>query len=206
MKNKFSKSLLSIFAIIIMTFPASLQAQETVKRHQIAFMLSDVVFTRISFDYEQILDEKTMFSLHMPVSVALSPLSSIIDAEEMKFWVGVGCNIYPTGQGRFKYFLGPEMRYSLVDYISTDFVNMQYVDELGNPMYITKEQERRINDMSSLYFLVNNGVIFTPTSSFAVSAILGLGIQSRLLAQKDLDYGENILPSATFSVRLGYKF
>ncbi len=202
--------ILSFLIVLVSIMPWTTKAQSTNnnnwKQHQISFLLSDIVFTRISLDYEQLIDNKGLFSIHIPASVALSPVSAIIDDEEMKFWVGLGLNIYPTGQGKFKYFLGPEMRYSLVDYTYSDFREYQYEDAQGNIIYEDKEYTKYIKDMSSLYFLVNNGLIYTPMPRFSVSSVFGLGIQSRLVDRYKLDYGNNILPAVSFSVRLGYKF
>lgn len=210
--HQFSKLLLcSVVLFLISTMPLSLMGQSKevpeFKQHHIGFLLSDVVFTRVSFDYEYIIDESGIFSLHIPASVALSPTPSIIDyEEEIKFWAGVGFNIYPTGQGKLKYFLGPELRYSMVDYTAYDTQRYEYQDAFGNPMYIYEEKEQPIKDMSNMYFLVNNGLIYTPISRFAVSAVLGLGLQSRLIDKDKLGYEDNFLPAVTFSARLGYKF
>ncbi len=211
-KHKMVKALRNRFllpcclAVVMMVMPLLNHAQTTDKNdfrnNHISLMISDIIIARVSVDYERIIDDEGYLALHMPVSWVVRDYLDVFRDEELKYRVGLGLNIYPTAQGKFKYFLGPELRYSSIDAYRYVHKSDNTEDRTSMP-YGTTQQ--KVKGMSKMAFLVNNGMIFTPTSHFAVSTVLGLGLQSDFGA-KDSNNRSEILPMATFSIRLGYKF
>lgn len=158
--------------------------------NRFSIMLSDVLVRRVSLEYERVFSTGTM-SLNIPFSITLSPFGDLW-ADEVHWWVGMGIKFYPTGQGVVRYFVGPEFR--LISATDSFYVwSEPYYDTSG---YTTT------NDYIYSAFLINNGVIYSATNSFFVSANLGLGFLSR---STDSD-NDNLVPFATPSFRLGFKF
>ncbi len=208
-KHKMVKALRNRFllpcclAAVMMLMPLLNHAQATDKNdfrnNHISLMISDIIIARVSVDYERVIDDKGYLALHMPVSWVLNDYFTLFNNDQLKYHIGLGLNIYPTAQGKFKYFLGPELRYSALEvYRYVKYDNSR--NDIA-PGY-TRE---RVKGVFQMAFLINNGMIFTPTLHFAVSTVLGLGLQSEF-DTKGANNRNEILPKATFSVRLGYKF
>lgn len=169
----------------------SKQSGSIVNQDRLSIMLSDVLVRRLSMEYEHVLSNENM-SLNIPFSVTLSPFNDLW-ADEVHWWLGMGIKFYPTGQGILRYFVGPEFRFISV----TDTKYSWYYDSSNN-YHDTSTTEKYINSA----FLINNGLIYSPTNEFFVSLSMGLGFVSR-----NPDLGrEVLLPYATPSFRLGFKF
>ncbi len=158
---------------------------------RISIMLSDVLVRRISVEYERVLADGKM-SFHIPFSITISPFEDPW-SDEVHWWAGMGVKFYPTGQGTVRYFLGPEFRIISVTETGYDW----YYDTYGN--YTETYSDA---DYVNTAFLINNGVIYSPTDNFFVSVNLGIGFLSR---NPDSTY-EALIPFATPSFRLGFKF
>lgn len=158
---------------------------------RISIMLSDVLVRRISLEYERVLADGKM-SFHIPFSVTISPFEDLW-SDDLHWWAGIGVKFYPTGQGTVRYFLGPEFR--VMSVTETDY--NWYYDSYGN--YTRTYSDA---DYVNTAFLINNGLIYSPTDSFFVSINLGIGFLSR----SPDSYYEALVPYATPSFRLGFKF
>lgn len=145
-------------------------------KNLINFNLFDFIISNLTISYERILNEGK-FGIQIPFSIGYKDETSSIyipipgDIEYTnklvsKFCTGINFNLYPTGQGKFKYFLGPSFLY-------------------GNGLYHDRE-----NNYSSTYeepyntnyfkLLLNNGIIFTPVDNLSFSIIGSIGIQHML--------------------------
>lgn len=156
-------------------------------RSRFSIMLSDVLVRRISLEYERVLADGKM-SFHIPFSVTISPFEDLW-SDDLHWWAGMGVKFYPTGQGTVRYFLGPEFR-------------IMSVTETGYYGYYDSSQTYADEDYINTAFLINNGLIYSPTDSFFVSVNLGVGFLSR----NPDSYYEALVPYVTPSFRLGFKF
>jgi len=190
------------YLIVLMSFVLILpiiQAQEKTDgsvfgRNNISLMLSDVVLKRVSFEYEHIFGDEGNMSINIPGSVALGDAKDIY-GDALEWWGGLGMKLYPTGQGKIRYFFGPEVRViSAKDYHEQDYHIVYYS---GYAEEVPYEKEQYIHTA----FLLNNGMIYEPSEHFIFSVCMGLGFIAR-----DKKTGDSIFPMATPSVRMGIRF
>ncbi|MBN1649743.1 MAG: hypothetical protein JW857_00365 [Bacteroidales bacterium] len=195
MKKRNFLILLSILSISLSSF-GQYSISETEQNYAIendnhlSIMLSDVLVRRLSVEYEHVLGDGKM-SFNVPVSVTLSPYGDLW-SDEVHWWLGMGIKFYPTGQGILRYFLGAEFRL-----ISVAEENYYWEGEYPNENYYSN-----FENYLNTAFLINNGLIYSPTNNFFVSANIGFGFLSRS-ADTNL---EQLVPYATPSFRLGFKF
>lgn len=159
-------------------------------RSRFSIMLSDVLVRRISLEYERVLADGKM-SFHIPFSVTISPFEDLW-SDDLHWWAGFGVKFYPTGQGTVRYFLGPEFRI-----MSVTESGYGYYDS-----YDSYSENYSEADYINTAFLINNGLIYSPTDSFFVSINLGIGFLSR----NPDSYYDALVPYVTPSFRLGFKF
>jgi hypothetical protein len=174
------------------------ELSENFKKNLITFNLLDVVYYDFTISYERILASGTL-GVKIPVGIGYAYNSDYNNNREEwvrnKFYSGIGINFYPTGQGKWRYFVGPNIRVGygkMIDYSSG------YYDEYGNWVYGE-------TDVEGIYtkFYMDNGVIFTPVKNFSVEAVGGVGI--RFFP----DAGDNhnpVMPSGYFSFNMSYRF
>ncbi len=191
-----SLGVMVVLAILPMLAYAQSSEEDVFKKNHISLMVSDLTVARVSVDYERIIDEKGHLALHVPLIWVVRDYFAILSSNHQKYSVGLGLNIYPTAQGKFKYFLGPELRYGLFD-------SYCYINEDTNQSVVITPREKC--QKHKIRFLVNNGVVFTPVPQFSVAAVLGLGLES-YLCNKDTKNSSRAWSTSTFSVRLGYRF
>ena len=165
-------------------------------RNLLSYHLFDVVYGDFTFAYERILSSGTV-GINIPFGFGYAYNTDYFtnSANWVKnlFYSGIGIIFYPTGQGKWRYFLGPNVR---VGYGKQSFWTGIW-DEYGN--YIGEEEI----DNEGIYtkFFVDNGIMFTPVRNLGVSAVVGVGI--RLFPDsKNSDF----LPTAHFSLNLDYRF
>jgi hypothetical protein len=104
-------------------------------------------------------------------------------------------NFYPTGQGKWRYFVGPHARVGLGK--QTDWV--YYYDESGNYLYDDTVEDEGIYTR----FFVDNGVMFTPVRNFSISASASVGIRYF----PEAVYNEDVIrPDGWFAFNIGYRF
>lgn len=156
-----------------------------------SLLLSDVLVRRLSLEYEHVFANENM-ALNIPFSISLTPFEDIW-SDEVHWWFGAGLKFYPTGQGVVRYFLGPEFRFISV----TQNVYDWYYD-LNNNYHSANTSQKYVHTA----FLINNGIIYSPTDQFFVSLSMGLGFLSRN-PEEDRDV---LVPMATPSFRMGFKF
>jgi hypothetical protein len=183
------------------TDPVKVSKQElstNFTKNLIGYHLFDVVYGDFTFSYERILSSGTV-GIKIPLGFGYAYNSDYFNNNDN--WVknmvysGIGVNFYPTGQGKWRYFLGPNVRigYGKQSYWVT------YWDEYGN--YISDEEE----NAEGIYtkFFVDNGVMFTPVRNLSISAIAGFGI--RYFPEASYSYN-TVLPTGYFSLNLNYRF
>jgi hypothetical protein len=161
------------------------------KSNRLSLMLSDVLVRRVSMEYEHIFSDGKI-SLNIPFSVTVSPFDDLW-SDEVHWWAGMGVKFYPTGQGVVRYFLGPEFRF--ISVTESDY-NYYYDTNYNYYNYTTT------TDYINTAFLLNNGIIYSPTNDFFVSLSIGVGFLSR----NPDSTNESLVPFATPSFRLGFKF
>jgi len=190
-----------IFFVLIMSISASSFAQtryvaedneksNAENKSRISIMLSDVLVRRLSLEYEYVLSNEKI-AINIPFSYTVS-LFEDPWANEVHWWAGMGVKFYPTGQGTVRYFVGPEFRLVSV----TEYEYNWIYDEYGSNEFTTEE------DYINTVFVINNGLIYSPTNSFFVSLNMGVGFLSRSPDSNK----ESLVPFATPSFRLGFKF
>jgi len=153
-----------------------------------SIMLSDVLVRRVSLEYEHVLADGRM-SFNVPVSITLSPFGDLW-SDEVHWWVGMGIKFYPTGQGVLRYFLGAEFR--LISISENNYWSSYY----------NETESTTSKKYLNTAFLINNGLIYSPTTNFFVSANIGIGFLSRSRDSQN----EILVPYATPSFRIGFKF
>lgn len=188
--KKYSLLLMMVFSVL------SIHAQEhdsdkeqdeaAFGRNNISIMLSDVVLKRVSFEYEHIFGDEGNMSINIPFSIAIGEADDVY-GDQVNWWGGLGMKLYPTGQGKIRYFVGPEVRV-----ISAKDNRTYYFDGYNKDV-----EEEYIHTA----FLLNNGFIYEPTENFIFSVNLGVGFMSR-----DQKTGDGVQPMATPSVRMGFRF
>lgn len=192
------KKYLVILLSFVLVLPA-IKAQEenkteSFRRNNISLFLSDVVFKRASIEYEHVFGNEGNISLNVPASVSFGKFTDVYN-EEVDWWVGLGMKLYPTGQGKIRYFFGPEVRVISSSY-HNEYTNVIYHDGWAERIHYNEHE-----DYIHTAFLFNNGMIYEPTKSFIFSVSLGVGFIS-----KDEKADERFLPMATPSVRMGVRF
>lgn len=163
----------------------------------LTFHFLDFVINSFTFSYERIISEGK-FGIQIPFSFGYSaktttiPLPPPLDSDYTnelvnQFYTGITFNIYPTGQGKFKYFLGPSVRFGF-GLFHEDF--NQYGQ--NNPPPI---------ETGYIKFLVNNGIVVTFASSLSVTVIGSIGIQH--MYKIDTNPTQT---SGALSINLSYRF
>lgn len=162
----------------------------------IGYHLLDVVYGDFTFSYERILSSGTV-SIKIPVGFGYAYNSDYFNNNDNwvknMFYSGIGVNFYPTGQGKWRYFVGPNVR---IGYGKQSY--WVYGDDNGNYY----EEEESAEGIYTKFF-VDNGVMFTPVRNLSISAIVGFGI--RYFPEASYSYN-TVLPTGYFSLNLGYRF
>ncbi len=163
----------------------------------LTFHFLDFVINNFTISYERII-ANGKYGIQIPFSFGYSDKTTTIPLPlptasgytnylVNRFYTGIKFNIYPTGQGKVKYFLGPEIRFG-------NGVMHQDYDSYGqhNP-YTT--------NTGYVKFFINNGIIFTFVGSLSISAVGSIGIQHM--------YKIDTNPTQTtgaLSINLSYRF
>jgi len=138
----------------------------------------DILFSTLTFSYERSLF-KGMVGLRVPVSFNLAPRWNndsyskpyegetngvLLQEGNRVFGTGLDINIYPTGMGQKKYFVGPSFAYSIFRYKYYPTPNNYNAENLDGYLYA---------------LLINNGMMINPTPHFCLSFFLGIGVARR---------------------------
>lgn len=165
-------------------------------RNMFGYHLFDVIYGDFTFSYERILSSGTV-GIKIPIGFGYAYNSDYFNSNEN--WVknliysGIGVNFYPTGQGKWRYFLGPNVR---IGYGKQSY--WIYWDENGNYY-----DEENVSEGIYTKFFVDNGVMFTPVKNFCISTIVGVGV--RYFPQASDSYNV-VMPSGYFAIDINYRF
>jgi len=155
-----------------------------------AYNIWDVVYNQFAFSYEHI-SKNGKISFYIPLSIGYGDSDGPKNYTDLGF-TGFGIRLFPTGQHRVTYFLGPEIQFG----IGEDYVN-DYDPYSGYYNYSKTKQ---------FYygrFHINNGISYSPVLNLKLSALFGLGI--RYYDLKD-SYDSGMQSSAYFTISMGYTF
>jgi hypothetical protein len=152
------------------------------------YHLFDLIFGDFTFSYERI-SKNGKIGFKIPVSVGYGDVYS--STIKNVFYSGFGINIYPTGQGKWKYFMGPNIRVG----VGRD----DYYEYGCYPYYYHREYHSNI-----FYFkvLVDNGISYSPIKNFSISGYISIGV--KYLDIPSYDY--KLSSTAQFSLNLSYRF
>jgi hypothetical protein len=172
---------------------AKIELTENFSKNLITYHLFDVVYGDFTFSYERILSSGTV-GIKIPVGFGYAYNSDYFNSNNN--WVknmiysGIGINFYLTGQGKWRYFIGPEVRIGYGKQLDT------YWDETSGNNY------EEFSEGIYTKFYVDNGVIFTPVKNFSISTIVGVGVRYFPEATSNSAFR----PAGYFSVNVSYRF
>ncbi len=164
------------------------------KKNLLSYHLTDLIINNFTLSYEHVFKNGTL-GLQIPLSFGYTPYYDYTDFNS-NFYTGIYLNFYPNGQGKWRYYFGPGIRLGSVKYgyNSYDAATGRYTYKYSDTFYGK--------------LLINNGVMFTPTNSFSLSATLSLGVRYAPGIDNHNDYytNEQIKTTGAFSVRMSYRF
>jgi len=177
--------------------PKIVITQSSMGENLITFHFLDFVISNFTVSYERII-ANGKYGIQIPFSFGYSNEPRTVyfpppfdDGYTNKlanqFYTGITFNIYPTGQGKVKYFLGPSLR----------FGNGNYYENWDN---YSQNSNHSINT-GYLKFLVNNGIVFTFANSLSVSIIGSIGIQHMYKVNHN-----QTQTTGALSVNMSYRF
>lgn len=164
-------------------------ANSEFNKNLFAYHLADLLINNLTISYERILDNGKI-GLQIPFSVGYSGDYQELGDFKNKFYSGINLNFYPTGQGNWRFFLGPGIRLgkgTLEDYYYSSYNSSDYYEE---------------EDLFYFKFHINNGVMFSPIPELSLVAELSLGI--RYMDSKFSD--EKTRTTGAFSFNMIYRF
>ena len=162
-------------------------------KNLISYHLFDLVFGDFAFSYERILSNGQV-GIKIPVSFGYDYYSDVFEFRNV-FYSGITVNFYPTGQGKWRYFVGPQVRVGVGQ--ENDYV--YYYDENGYYLYDEQVENQGIYTK----FFVDNGVMFTPVRNFSISAIGSIGIRYF----PESAYNEDVIRTdGAFALNISYRF
>jgi len=147
-------------------------SQSTMGVNLITYHFLDLIVGNFTISYERII-AKGKFGIAIPISFGYStepvpiyfPPPFDDEYSNMlvnEYFSGITFNIYPTGQGKVRYFLGPSLRFGSGKY----FTSNNYGYDSNNAIAT-----------GYFKFLVNNGVMFTFADALTISVVGSIGIQ-----------------------------
>lgn len=173
--------------------PAKVDLTTDFAKNIIAYHMFDLVFGDFAVSYERLLNNG-MVGFKVPVALGYYYYSDIGNFSNI-IYSGLGVNFYPTGQGKWRYFMGPQVRLGIgkendwIDYYD-DYGNYQYTDEVENQGFYTQ-------------FFVDNGVTFLPVKHFGISVIASVGVRYF----PEAAYNSDVLrPDGQFAVNISFRF
>ncbi len=134
----------------------------------ISFHILDFAINNFTFSYERILGNGK-YSLQIPISFGYGegndndflPLPFGTDYENTfanRFSTGVSFNIYPTRQGKVRYFFGPSV-------------------QIGSGIYYSNHYNYNPDEIKTGFmgFMVNNGLMITPIEHLSLAIVGSVG-------------------------------
>lgn len=178
---------------------APIYASSNFGKNIVNFDFLSILYNEIGMSYERVSDNGFVgFKIPFILGMGTNAKTQIRTDVGHRFQIGLDVNLYPTGQGSTKYFIGPSIRIGE----SYDYTEARTVYNSNSP-YGSYEPASVVN-YNVLAFQVNNGIVFQPTYHFNVSLILGIGLrrltdQSGVLETVAKNYG-------TFNANVAYRF
>lgn len=176
-------------------------------RHFISYNALATLFSNLSVSYEYFFSTGH-FSVKAPISIGFGRIdpeaevgSSIFEIGlNKRFSIGVDFNFYPSGQGRFRYFLGTGMEYGQFNYYRI------YNTYNSNPfpVYYTQEKTERVGDYIAIPF--KNGLLIQPTKNFNIQLTTGIGLGRNFADYGDEFNNDGYLFYWNTSLNLGIRF
>ena len=159
------------------------------KKNFVSYHLADLIINDFTLSYEHLFKNGTI-GVQIPLSFGYNHYEGF-NGFSNRFYTGIYLNFYPTGQGKWRYFMGPGVRVGKGEHRggSWDHNLGQYVSNNKYNLFYGK-------------LLVNNGVMFTPIASLSLSAVLQLGIRY----MSGLASDETVVTTAAFSFNMSYRF
>lgn len=152
------------------------------------FDFLSILFNEVGFSYERILNNGYI-GLKLPLIIGVNSSSDQTRDYSNLYQSGLDLNLYPTGQGSAKYFIGPSIRFGQVHGNNSYYSDGSYYGEL---------------DFNMLAFQVNNGVMFQPTPHFNVSLVFGVGLRKLTPTGREGDINSGNY--AVFNANIAYRF
>ncbi len=154
-----------------------------------AYNIFDVVYSQFAFSYEHISKSGKM-SFFIPFSIGYGDRDGP-KAFHDKGFTGFGISLFPMGQHKASYYLGPVLQVGLGE----DYVHNY------DPYYGSSNEKYG----SFVYgrFMVNNGITFTPVPNLRLNATFGLGLRYYDLPGS---YDTGLQSTAYFTFSMGYAF
>ncbi|MES2629058.1 MAG: hypothetical protein V4616_08835 [Bacteroidota bacterium] len=153
----------------------------------ISFDFLSILFNEVGFSYERILNSG-FIGIKVPLIIGMnSTANTSVRQYPNVFQSGIDLNLYPAGQGRARYFIGPAFRFGQNE--------NRYYD------YYTTDSR---NTYSTIAFQVNNGVMFQPAKHFNISLLFGVGLRKmNVISGSGRDRSDNY---AVIQANLSYRF
>jgi hypothetical protein len=154
--------------------------------------------------YEVLLDKKGYFGLLLPLTITIPGTYSYMDVSDTNgsfmFYVSPGLKIYPFGQRKVTYAVGP----------SLFFGRGERWDNSGtyDPTTGTYINGGRSNTMTRMGLIVNNYVNFQVTPKFQIGLNGGLGSRfvDREAYSSRISYTRGLQITGEFNFSLGFRF
>jgi len=160
-----------IFICFLVVSISSLNAQEIktstndtlkFKRSLISLSLSDIYLKRLKIDFDFLFDEKGKVAFSVSYLRSFSENDFEVYHSNIQYWTSIGFKLFPMGQKRFSFYLGPEIMF-----IST--IQYYFVAGGGDTKFY-KHRDR-------LFLLLSLGTKYDISKSIVFSVNLGLGFQ-----------------------------
>jgi len=160
------------------------------KKNFLTYHLADLIINNFTLSYEHLFKNGSI-GLQIPVSFGYGNYEEN-DGLKNNFYSGIYLNLYPTGQGKWRYFLGPAVRLGIADFENKwyNYPSGQLIDNSKHNFFYGK-------------LFINNGVMFTPVSSLSIRCVLSLGIR---YTPNITFISNNIETAAAFSFNMSYRF
>jgi hypothetical protein len=156
-----------------------------------AYNIFDVVYSQFAFSYEHISKSGKM-SFFIPISIGYGDGEGPKSFYDQGF-TGFGINLFPTGQHRVTYYLGPEIHVG----IGEDYTQSDYDPYYG--CYL----ESTLSQFVYGRLMINNGIAYSPVPNLRLNATFGLGIRYYDLPNS---YDTGVNSTAYFTISMGYAF
>ena len=193
--KKLSLASILLIALSLVSFkPAHSQSDiKPLPKNRISLGVLDMAFGDIGLKYERLIGNG---KAGVFVPLTLNYYQAGMYDYDNKFYSGLGLNYYPTGQGEWRYYTGVEMNVG----VATFYHSYNHFDPSTG--YYQWGQTTYEGVYSR--FLINNGIMYSPTPEFSVDFHLGLGFRNAFV--NELTKDEKINPNAALGLNLSYKF